>query len=323
MKIAPRHRRQAAPRGQGYRQPGELLEDRLGAAASRRDAPGGRARRDPASRAWRCCSCRPNSRGGRPCRGSHCCCETLSPSRRAVLVRGGALFAWAYLPRFAQRRRRRDPRFVVIILRGALDGLSAVAPDRRSRLCRPARRDRPSLTGEHAGAAARRLLRPQPGDAGVRAAVQGKARQPIVHAAATAYRERSHFDGQDVLESGYPAPGHVAIRLAQPRAGGACREATASRAAAGSAVGPTTPLVMRGPAPVLGWAPQILPAPRRRSRRPRHGPLRASRSDPGGGARQGPRRPTSMPRARHGRLKPRGGLDTRPACAQAARAPPS
>src|SRR5207244_2419156 len=29
----------------------------------------------------------------------------------------------------------------------------------------------------------------------------------IVHAAATAYRERSHFDGQDVLESGLARPG--------------------------------------------------------------------------------------------------------------------
>ena len=28
----------------------------------------------------------------------------------------------------------------------------------------------------------------------------------IVHAAATPYRERSHFDGQDVLESGLPRP---------------------------------------------------------------------------------------------------------------------
>ena len=29
----------------------------------------------------------------------------------------------------------------------------------------------------------------------------------IVHAAATPYRERSHFDGQDVLESGLGKPG--------------------------------------------------------------------------------------------------------------------
>lgn len=37
---------------------------------------------------------------------------------------------------------------------------------------------------------------------------QGQA--AIVHAAATGYRERSHFDGQDVLESGQAGPGHTA-----------------------------------------------------------------------------------------------------------------
>ena len=43
----------------------------------------------------------------------------------------------------------------------------------------------------------------------------------IVHAVATPYRERSHFDGQDVLESGLAKPGAVDYRLAQPRARGA------------------------------------------------------------------------------------------------------
>ena len=31
----------------------------------------------------------------------------------------------------------------------------------------------------------------------------------VVHAVATPYRERSHFDGQDVLESGFAGPGRV------------------------------------------------------------------------------------------------------------------
>ena len=46
----------------------------------------------------------------------------------------------------------------------------------------------------------------------------------IVHAAATPYRERSHFDGQDVLESGLPQLGAVDSRLAQPGAGRARAE---------------------------------------------------------------------------------------------------
>ncbi|TIV90901.1 MAG: hypothetical protein E5V85_32015, partial [Mesorhizobium sp.] len=55
-------------------------------------------------------------------------CETPSLSRRAVLMSGGALFAWAYLPRFARAADNRDPRLVVIVLRGALDGLSTIGP---------------------------------------------------------------------------------------------------------------------------------------------------------------------------------------------------
>ena len=67
----------------------------------------------------------------------------------------------------------------------------------------------------------------------------------VVHATAT-IRERSHFDGQDVLESGMPGPGRVdsgwlnravAALPAGERVGGA-------RALA---VGATAPLVIRGP----------------------------------------------------------------------------
>ena len=50
-----------------------------------------------------------------------------SVSRRAVLLGSGALFAWTQMPRLA-RAEGRDPRMLVIILRGALDGLGAVAP---------------------------------------------------------------------------------------------------------------------------------------------------------------------------------------------------
>ena len=50
-----------------------------------------------------------------------------APTRRNMLLGSGALFAWAYAPKSA-RAEGRDPRFLVIILRGALDGLSAVGP---------------------------------------------------------------------------------------------------------------------------------------------------------------------------------------------------
>src|SRR6202040_3846530 len=59
------------------------------------------------------------------------CCESLtSPatSRRALLLGGAAFADWAYLPKFAGPAGGRDPRLIVVILRGALDGLATVAP---------------------------------------------------------------------------------------------------------------------------------------------------------------------------------------------------
>src|SRR5215218_10451922 len=50
-----------------------------------------------------------------------------APSRRELMLASGVLFAWAHLPKLA-RAEGRDPRLLVIVLRGALDGLAAVAP---------------------------------------------------------------------------------------------------------------------------------------------------------------------------------------------------
>ena len=59
------------------------------------------------------------------------CCESrtsLIASRRGLLLGGAAFAAWAYLPKFARAADGRDPRLIVVILRGALDGLATVAP---------------------------------------------------------------------------------------------------------------------------------------------------------------------------------------------------
>jgi uncharacterized protein (DUF1501 family) len=84
----------------------------------------------------------------------------------------------------------------------------------------------------------------------------------IVHACATPYRERSHFDGQDLLESGLPK--------VAPSESGWLNRALATLAPGGRvdpkgarvfAVGPVTPLIARGAAPILSWSPQqIMPA---------------------------------------------------------------
>ena len=79
----------------------------------------------------------------------------------------------------------------------------------------------------------------------------------IVHAAASPYRDRSHFDGQDVLESGYATSGRIDSgwmnRLLQTLPAG--QKVAAAR---GLSVGTTTPLIIRGSANVLGWAPTSL-----------------------------------------------------------------
>ncbi len=179
-----------------------------------------------------------------------------APSRRQLLLASGTLFAWAYLPKVALAEGR-DPRLLVIVLRGALDGLAAVAP-----VGDP---DWVGLRGDQALTLdGKPPALPLDSFFALNAAMPNLHRlyrsgaATIVHAAATPYRERSHFDGQDVLESGLGKPGATdtgwlnrALASLQPtgRARGG-RDAFA--------VGPIAPLVVRGTAPVLSWTPRRL-----------------------------------------------------------------
>src|SRR5467141_3898351 len=165
-------------------------------------------------------------------------------TRRELLAGSGALFAWAFAPKLA-RAEGRDPRFLTIVLRGALDGLAAVAP-----VGDP---DWIKLRGDKALKAEGNSALALDGFFALNPAMPNLHRlyhaeqAIIVHAAATPYRERSHFDGQDVLESGINSPGRVdtgwlnrALTELEPegRARRKGREIVA--------VGPTTPLVVRG-----------------------------------------------------------------------------
>lgn len=176
------------------------------------------------------------------------------PTRRAFVAAGAAFAAFGAGTIAARAAGRRDPRLVVVVLRGGLDGLAAVGPvgdpdylrlHGEAALGRAGAKPALDLDGFFALNSAMPTLH------GLFAARQAT----IVHAVATNYRERSHFDGQDVLESGQPGPGRVES--------GWLNRAVAARAVTtpvrGLAVGATTPLVLRGPAPVLGWAPQMLP----------------------------------------------------------------
>src|SRR2546430_16310170 len=161
-----------------------------------------------------------------------------------ALLAGGALLTSRVA--FARTDERR-PRFVLIIMRGALDGLATVPPY--------GDRDYAALRGEFALRA--------PGEAGGALPLDGffrlhpslaflqqcyAARElTVLHAPASPYRERSHFDGQDVLENGSPgapalATGWVNRALGQAP-GPSSREA-------GVALGQNVPLVMRGPGEV-------------------------------------------------------------------------
>jgi uncharacterized protein (DUF1501 family) len=189
-------------------------------------------------------------------------CEAVSPSRRAVLGASGALFAWAFLPKFAHAAQGRDARFITIILRGALDGLTAVPPvgDPSYETLRQSI----ALYVEGANAAL-----PLDGFFALHPSMPNFARlfragqASIVHASSTPYRDRSHFDGQDVLESGYEMPGRVDSgwlnrMLAGLPKGDKVAPGTSEKVL-GLAVGANAPLVIRGHAPVLGWAPPALP----------------------------------------------------------------
>jgi uncharacterized protein (DUF1501 family) len=186
-------------------------------------------------------------------------CETPRPSRRAVLAAGGALYAWAHIPSFARAADARDPRLVVLILRGALDGLSAVAPigdpDYAALHGELALR----WAGDHPALGLDSFYGLNPAMPNF-ARLYGAKQALVVHACATNYRERSHFDGQDVLESGMPSAGQIQSGWLN-RAIAALPKGERIAQRGGLAVGPTPPLVLRGGAPVLGWAPSGLTAP--------------------------------------------------------------
>ncbi len=183
-----------------------------------------------------------------------------TPSRRELLLASGTLFAWAHLPKLAHAEGR-DPRFLTIILRGALDGLAAVAPIGDPDWIALRGDNALKLDGKVAALQLDDFFALNPAMPNLhRMFKSGEA--IIVHACATPYRERSHFDGQDLLESGLPkaAPsdsGWLNRALARLAPGGRV-DPQGSKA---FAVGPVTPLVVRGPAPVLSWSPQrVLPA---------------------------------------------------------------
>jgi len=176
-----------------------------------------------------------------------------TPSRRGLLKAGLAGLVLAAPgaqagAAFARVRRAEGRKLVLVILRGALDGLAAISPQTDPRY--EALRGRLAYEGGHLLGEGMTLHPTLETLAQLWADGQLKA----VHAAASPYRERSHFDGQDVLESGGGAVGALrdgwlnrALALMGEDAPGAV------------GVGPAIPLVLRGEAAASSWAPAVLP----------------------------------------------------------------
>ncbi|TMM49004.1 DUF1501 domain-containing protein [Qipengyuania marisflavi] len=172
-------------------------------------------------------------------------------SRRTILGAGAGLAALSMSgARITAATAATDKRLMVIILRGAADGLSIAAPtgDPGFARARAAWSDSyasaPSLGGMFS-------LHPALKRVGEFYA-QGDAL--VAHAIATNYRERSHFDAQNLLESG-------GLKAYERRDGFLNRALGLMPAQdfPALAIAPTLPLAMRGDNPVTSYAPTKLP----------------------------------------------------------------
>jgi uncharacterized protein (DUF1501 family) len=140
-------------------------------------------------------------------------------------------------------------RFVFVILRGGLDGLYAVPPV-----------GDPDFAAAR-GALAQYATAPLPLDANFALhpnlvqlhTMYGRGELAVVQAVGLPYRERSHFDAQNVLESGGNRPFELAT--------GWLGRALATSGAKAMALNTAVPLVLRGSAAVDTWAPSALPDP--------------------------------------------------------------
>ncbi|OJW25939.1 MAG: hypothetical protein BGO51_08290 [Rhodospirillales bacterium 69-11] len=169
-------------------------------------------------------------------------------TRRSALLGLGTAVALGR-SRLALAQAATDRRFVVVILRGAMDGLGAVVPygdpeltDLRGALVPPdpGRPDGLHDLGGRFGL--------HPALVNLHAMYAAGTFAPI-HAVAGPYRMRSHFEAQDCLESGAD---HRMTSGWLNRAVAALPRTPDSEALA---VGVTVPLLLRGGAEVGTWAP--------------------------------------------------------------------
>jgi len=175
--------------------------------------------------------------------------------RRDVLKSLGMTALAAGAPRLSFAATGSDAKFVLVVLRGAVDGLAFAAPYGDGNYKK--------MRGE--------LAIPNPGATGGLLKLDGlfglnpaltnvhksfnDGNANLIHAVASPYRSRSHFDGQDMLESGATQVGRLRdgwLNRALTELGGTLGNETAI------ALAQNTPLVLRGDNSVTSWAPSRL-----------------------------------------------------------------
>src|SRR5260370_2253053 len=174
----------------------------------------------------------------------------MTTRRHVLKLLGGGITACtcaaAGLPTAAFATIPGSRRLIVVLQRGAMDGLAAVAPlgDPNYSALRGSLALKPP--GETGGALAlTRDFALHPSLASIHS-YYGKGELLVVHATGNGYQTRSHFDAQDMMESGLSAKRGVADgwlnRALAPLQKGKDR--------LGLAVGGATPLIPPGPVPV-------------------------------------------------------------------------
>jgi uncharacterized protein (DUF1501 family) len=170
-------------------------------------------------------------------------------NRRHLLGLSAGLFAWAHMPRHAEAAGT-EPRLLVVIMRGALDGLHVAAP-----LLDP---DYAKIRGSDALTNGPYL--PLTSEFGLNPVMPKfqqmflRSEAAMVQAIAPPLMISSHFECQYNLESGLPAENSRRAtssgwlnRLLNLLPQGAAVKTDAMQ------IGPT-PLILSGPAPVLAWS---------------------------------------------------------------------
>jgi uncharacterized protein (DUF1501 family) len=183
----------------------------------------------------------------------------MTTTRRRFLLGTGALAASAALPNVLFAHTGGSARLVVVILRGALDGLAAVPPYAD-----------PNYLGLH-----RELAIAAPGAADGALALDGNfglhpsfgflherytaGELVVFHAVASPYRDRSHFDGQNVLENGLTKPLGSADGWLNRALAALPRGAAGHNTERAVAISQNVPLILRGDVPVISKSPQATP----------------------------------------------------------------